>query len=500
MNLTTRGKIFFLIAFLSFAFSLLITTFDFFPHLGISLTLLTFTLISYHFKSVKTARTKTYLLFTIFFALLIFVRSNPLITFLNIIATLFFGSLMLTSTKKDLLGFVSHFLSPIVLMFKTFFTQSQYFPEYNKGHNNTGTKDYSNYLFGILVSTILLIIVIPLLSSANPLFNKMTSDFLSFFDLGNVFKNIAAETIIVWCIRIVFFMIFLIAITKVLTLVKKNENFEFPISFSLKTYSLIIPKFVLTVVLLIFFIAQYQFYFANETLLAELQLSYSQHAREVFAQLSVVAAIVILLLYNDPKTSKFSNILNWVLGTQGIFLTLMAYKSAFEYIGAWGLTYVRLYGIAFATLISGVFILYFYNLQIGKNPNRFVSNTIFLSGVILLLINILNFDYLIFHFGKSTTGQGVDYTYLSRLSPDSISYKDQYLKLVEETEKTKYITLEYDNKDPLYILYQVEALQQKYSKPDIRTFSLLDYLQYTQIRNIDTKGLREGYEKYFIYQ
>jgi hypothetical protein len=214
----------------------------------------------------------------------------------------------------------------------------------------------------------------------------------------------------------------------------------------------------------------------------------------VFGQLSLVAGIVLLLIYNDKGKSVSGKILTWILGVQGIFLCLMAYKSVFEYINAWGLTYKRLYGLTFATWVTGIFVLFFGNYRQKGDASLLVKKTILFSGIILLLVNLFNFDYLIYHFKKAATGQGIDYTFLSTLSADSLSYKDQLLKLQQVTEKGDYSLDVYNNKNPLIILYKIESLQRKYSKLDLRTLTLLDYLQYLQIKSLDTSKFRTLYE------
>jgi hypothetical protein len=279
-----------------------------------------------------------------------------------------------------------------------------------------------------------------------------------------------------------------------MTLINKSDNFLSPINFKREDLPLLIPKLILAIVLIVFFITQIQFYFASEEALQNLGLSHSQRTREVFAQLTLVSGIVMLLIYNARHKSSLGKTLIWILGVEGIFLILMAYKSDFEYINAWGLTYIRLYGLTFATWVTGIFILFFDNFRKKSETFLFVKKTIIFSGMMLLLLNVLNFDYLIYHVNKARTGQGIDYTYLSYLSPDSLSYGDQFMKLEEESSKGIYALDSYDNKNPLIIIYKIENLQKKYSEFDLRTMNLLDYWEYQQIKSVDTKELRARFE------
>jgi hypothetical protein len=128
-NLTKRGRFYLLTAVLSFIFSYLVVTLRYFPFFGTSLSLTIFTIFSYSHKNDKSKNVKLFIILTLIFSILLVIRSEPLITFFNLSAALFFGVLMLTSGSKKLDGFIEHVLSPFTLFFKTLFTKSDYYPE-----------------------------------------------------------------------------------------------------------------------------------------------------------------------------------------------------------------------------------------------------------------------------------------------------------------------------------------------------------------------------------
>lgn len=66
-----------------------------------------------------------------------------------------------------------------------------------------------------------------------------------------------------------------------------------------------------------------------------------------------------------------------------------------------------------------------------KNSS-FVRKALLWSSFTLLAINILNFDYIIYHYAKSTTHEGIDHFYLSRLSTDARSYREHIQLLISE--------------------------------------------------------------------
>jgi len=493
MNLTGRGKIYLSVIILALLFSYLIVNLNYFPYLGMAASLLLFILFAYKYKKVRTKETKLYLVFALLFSLLIFVRSEPLTSYLNFGAAIFFGFLLLLPTQEKGLGFTDYIYAAFLFIVKSVFTRSDYFLEFEKGKENSGSVKALDAVFGILVTIFLLVIILPLLSSANPFFQKMVSDFWNFLGLENLIKSIGFETIFIWLFRSIFFLFSIFIIPKLMTSMNKRDRYLLPLPFNKADFALVFPELITALVLIVFFVTQLQFYFATEETLKSLGLSHSQHTREVFTQLSLVAAIVMLLIYNGRHKTGFGKTLSWILGVQGIFLTLMALKSDFEYINAWGLTYKRLYGLTGVTWITGIFILFFENFRQKKEVVAFVKKTVIFSGAVLLIVNVLNFDYLIYHWQKARTGQGIDYTYLSSLSPDSLSYKEQILKL-EEFGGDGYPLEIYNNKNPLRLIRKVENLKNKYSKLDFRTLNLLDFWQYQQIKSVDTEKFKARYE------
>ena len=96
---------------------------------------------------------------------------------------------------------------------------------------------------------------------------------------------------------------------------------------------------------------------------------------------------------------------------------------------------------------------------------------------------------MIYHYRKSVTHRGVDYLYLSRLSSDSGSYGEQFQILEQSViDKDKYYPDYYNYSFPgQNLLRRIKKLQDKYKNLDLRTFNLSEYLQYQEIKSIDTE-------------
>jgi hypothetical protein len=334
-----------------------------------------------------------------------------------------------------------------------------------------------------------LVIILPLLSSANPFFGKIFSDFFGLIGLANL---TITENIVQWILRLGVFFGLTFLIPRMATFINNKENSLSPLQEGL---DMLLPKLVVSVILIVFFITQFQLYFASPQVLSDLGYTFSQYANEVFAQLSAVAEIIIVLLYFDKATKKVNKKMALILAFQGLFLTLMAYKSVYDYSTAWGFTYKRLYGFAVATWITGIFSAYLYCFFKKLDKKFFLITSVIYTGIILILINIVNFDYLIYHFRKAETGQGIDHAYLTRLSSDSLSYKEQLDNITKVSGEaiTEIDKLKAESGGLTFLLYKIERLQEKYKDPDIRSINLLEYLQYEDIKNIDTSAFRNKY-------
>jgi len=492
MDFAKKGKMSIMIVVLSALFSYFLITLNYFPYLGISLTLILFSILVYSLKKVKNNETSIYFIITVTFALFIFIRSEGLLTFFNLTPTMFFGSLMSLSGNKFInYKFFPTITTPLYIVIKSLLTKNQLVSVSDLNVKKGISKNSLNNITGIIITIMIMAVVLPLLASANPYFQKYLGSFLSVDWIKELFINIGYKEIFVWSLRLVFFLFFIFIIPKFITLVNKT-NIKSEIDLNLPSVPLTIPKITVAIVLILFFITQFQLYFSSDETLKQLGYSHSQYTREVFAQLTVVAFIVFILVYNGKIKTSLNTKLNNALVFQGIFLALMAFKSVLDYSQTWGFTYKRLYGFAVATWILGIFLMYLYKYKNKLSDSILIKNTVIYTGIMLMIVNIFNFDYLIYHYRKSTTGQGTDYEYLATLSADSLSYDEQYKHLIEKVVQEPDNVSSIEKNISWRLLAKIGSLQKKYNNPDLRTFNLLDFLQYRRIKHINL-------QEYYIY-
>ncbi len=415
------------------------------------------------------------------------VYANDVVQFINFMFIILFGSLLVLPIAKGH-TLVNLFLTPFSL-FNQIVSGKSIFP-YSlsafKGSNKVGI--VKKYVPSLIVTAIFLAITIPLLSSANPFFNQLMQSIFKFFNLEQITKFILGDEPIFWLIRLIFFVIIAAIIPRILTVsatgVKiKEMNFYISVNY-------LFPKVAMGILLIIFFITQAQLYFASPDLLWKMGYTNSRLTNEVFFQVTVVAFIIFFLAYVDRKREKWDRLLSYFLILEAFFLVGIAFKSVIDYSILWGLTQKRLWGYATMSWLTGALLLfvYFYSKKILLLS--FFRYIISFTILVLISINIANFDYLIAHYSNARTQAGIDNTYLAKLSPDGAYYRETLNGLVVEIEKSNTRDF-FKSNAAYYLLARIDDLKRKNTdKGSFNSFNLSDYNEYQDIKDINTEAYR----------
>ena len=244
MQFDRRSKIFLLIAILSFLISYLIVTIGHFPHLGFAVSFSLFIILAYKLIKDKEKGTRLYFTFTLVFSALIFVRSEPLITFFNLIAVFVFTILTLLPKASGELYFSDFLYGSGKFLLKSFFAkESQYSLSLHEQKNELSLVKVGEWVFGVFISLILAAIVLPLLSSANPFFKNLVDSAMRAVNLENWLKYFGYQNVLLWLLRLLFFVIFIFLLPKLLTLINSKDNYKVPYLAFQNKLPLSIPKF-----------------------------------------------------------------------------------------------------------------------------------------------------------------------------------------------------------------------------------------------------------------
>jgi hypothetical protein len=469
----TTNNIAWIVLVLSAFYSYLLVNSSSFPYLGLFISLASLTGVIYFFKKHKNLSVHLLAASAITLTTFIFARSNILLIFIDLVLIIYLLSLLITYTAKRKWTLVSVFMTPLHAFIAVLNTKSIFEIDKSSFRSIDFSKiSLTKTLASTGITALLLIVIIPLLSSTNPIFKDFITWILSLLDISEYVVDFLLRVIknlIVWW---AFYTLMAKTVSHLLS-DKLIENIK--IENSLKEY-LSVPKIVVGLVLLAFFVSQIKLYNLSGNELASLGYSHSNYTREIFGQLSIVASIIFFLLYNSKHSRIWEKITNYFLIVEGIFLTIIAQKSVSDYIQTWGFTIKRLYGLTGVIWLFAVFFILLLYFFLKKSRSFLVRGMFSITTALVLIINFVNFDYVIYHYGKSTTHVGTDYGYLADLSYDS----EGHAELLDELSK---MCLSDDILSRDYLLFDLEALERKYQSLDVRTFNLAEYKTYLKIAN-----------------
>ncbi|MBI3956599.1 MAG: DUF4173 domain-containing protein [Candidatus Kerfeldbacteria bacterium] len=362
----------------------------------------------------------------IFFSAMVFVRSSELLTLLNVAASLL---LLLTiaevsfgeKVKNFLVGdYIKIFLLPFQFIHPLFKTLSTVF---SRSGAQRDQKKVSQVVKGVVMAIPFLVVFLLLFSSADLIFQKYVSDFITL--------DIEPQTIFQSLLVLIATLVFLGAYSYIFR--EKGDQIAAQKKSTGQSVGHIESSILLGSVNILFFffiLVQVAYLFAGESNISSQGFTYAEYARRGFFELITVALVSLLLLLSTEKyvVKKETDhalgfkLLSTALTVQVIIIMASAFTRLSLYEEAYGFTTLRLYSHAFTLFLAVVFCLLLYKIYRDKRENTFAFR-VFISIVLFLAaINFLNPDAFIARRNIerfAATGK-LDTDYLSRLSSDAI--------------------------------------------------------------------------------
>lgn len=458
------------------------------PFLAVSLTFALLATTVYVPKQNKTIFIHLVYIAILVLSFFVMYRANLFLTLLNVVAILMSGAFLIRfAPKKNSFGLLDVVISPFVSTYHSLFGTEHSYNFNSLWHQVSRTSsrkiNWDSILPSIALSVVVLVIIVPLLASANPIFNTWISSVVNFIDFPKLF-NLEAEDLYLWLWRGVVFVMLAYLIPRLV--VFANSSTRYLESSVVKSFSLFLPQVLVALVVGIFFVSQAQLYFASTDMLRALGYTNSEQTREIFTQLSIVGLIILSLAYYNRSRTKTAQVLTYVLLIETFFLTLIALKSVVDYSMLWGLTYKRLWGFTVVAWITATLasFSFWYHQKLANHV--FVKSVLIASAGILITVNVLNFDKLIYMYPPSEVKGVVDTEYLTRLSADARSYQEQAVHAQEITPWTSSSeVLGVHLSSVSYLNWNIVNLQEKYRELDWRTFNVGEYLQYRLIKDLN---------------
>jgi len=280
---------------------------------------------------------------------------------------------------------------------------------------------------GILIALPILAIFASLLASADVVFSQRLDEFIELFNLENLPEYI---------FRLVYILVFAYAIAGIYlhaAMQSKDEKLvgeEKPVvpSFLGFTEAAIVLGSV-TILFAIFVFIQFQYFFGGQTNIQIDGYTYSEYARRGFGELVTVAFFSLLLILSASGVTRRETVTQRRvfsgLGIGIVALVLVMLVSAFQrlvlYEAAYGFsrlrTYTHVFIIWLALLLVAVVVL-----EILQRERAFALAAVIASLGFVLSLGIMNVDGFIVqqNVDRAVQGEEFDVSYLADLSSDAV--------------------------------------------------------------------------------
>lgn len=392
-----------------------------------------------------------------------FVFSNPIFTVLNflMIPILFFSHTLLLTSNNRYKWFDFRFLADIFygMIFRTLANSLKPFSLLSKlslSRIKSGKFSViSRILLGILISIPLLVIIVPLLASADDVFLhfvKLIPNIFTNIHLGEFVPRLILVIIVV-CMVFSYLWSLFVSKTAGFRTASAEENTH-------RSYAFIDSVTVTTILVLIdalyvFFIAiQFSYLFGSLSYGLPQDFTYAQYARKGFFELVVITLInlaILLANMNFGKTSglrmnRVIKVLNSTLVIATFIMLLSAHFRMSLYEEAYGFTYLRVLTHAF---MGYLFVLYIITLwKIWFQSLHLLKCYIVISLVAYTLLNYMNIDQFIAknNIERYKNGSRIDILYLSTLSYDAVPPLVEFINSTPDQGLTNQLEKELANK------------------------------------------------------
>jgi hypothetical protein len=282
------------------------------------------------------------------------------------------------------------------------------------------------YLRGALLAFPVLLIFIPLLSSADPVFSSGVEQVLKALRLEKLFEY-SFRSMVILAGAYLLAGVFLHAITA--SDDRQRIKPETPLPFSLGLIEAAIILFCVNLLFSVFVAVQFRYFFGGQGNISLEGFTYAEYARRGFGELLVVSFFSLLLFLGlsiiARRQSGSQRRLFSLLGVWLVVLVLVILFSAFQrlllYEQAYGFTRLRTYTHLYMWWL-GVLLLAVLILELSGRLRLFALALLLVVLGFGVTLNIVNIDRFIVqqNAGRALAGEELDSEYLGTLSNDAV--------------------------------------------------------------------------------
>jgi hypothetical protein len=364
----------------------------------------------------------------LFFSSMIFVRAGGLITFLNIIMSLYLAALMLHMVyRPNIRQFVLRDYVGIPFAQLTAYTKSACNTLAAFAGIRTFVRKHEHapqILRGIAIAVPLLLLFTALFASADLVFRRYVGDIFSF----HINDNVIGQLIVISVVAFLASGIFTYLLRKPGAPLK-GANPESNTFFKLGRIEASILFSSLNALFLLFIIVQLAYLFGGARAIGA-GYTYAEYARKGFFELITVAVITFVVVWavekmlqrQDARQSKQFRWLSVALIAQVMVVMVSAFKRLTLYESAYGFTSLRFYSHLAIVWLALIFCFLLYKILKDQRESTFAYLAFGSVLAALAFVNVVNVDAFVArqNIARYETTHKLDVSYITQLSDDAI--------------------------------------------------------------------------------
>lgn len=211
-----------------------------------------------------------------------------------------------------------------------------------------------------------------------------------------------------------------------------------------------VASMILQGLFLIFAVIQIGYFGVTAETLRTMGISFSDYTRQGYGQMIIVCMLAWGIIYGldylkksqkdiGDKNIKITNYLGWAFGAEILLFIAAATKRNWLYQSAYGFTQARLLGFWLSAWLATIVVITLIKFIKSEGEDFLVRRIIATSVVILIGLNIFNIDRTIAVMRPAKLVEGVDYKYMANLSSDALEMWDEILTKTEEEVGNKQV-------------------------------------------------------------
>jgi hypothetical protein len=381
----------------------------------------------------------------LFFALMLSIRANEFLSFLNVCAIL--GLLMvlaheLTGTPAFLMKLRDYFiliaLVPLRMLSRAVATISVI----GQIHSTVKRRDaWVRVIKGVIMAVPVLIIFGVLFSQADLAFARFLNSFVTIT---------ISERTAQYCALLLFAFVAALSFLSYIFLPKEvlktaaPEKSEVAAPPTGRAIEVLVFLGLIATLFLVFIGFQITYLFGGEANIVNAGFTYAEYARRGFWELLMVAMLSLVVLLASEKYAgaaskrdKLFLIPSLILIAEVIVVIASAFKRLSLYIDAYSMTTLRFYVAGFIMLLLVLFVLLAVKFIQSKREQFFTFGTLLSVITFLVAINLVNPDAFIARSNREQydrTGK-LDLVHVGNLSADAAAEKIELYKKLEGEDK-----------------------------------------------------------------